>query len=249
MKDVSLEDVMRSGFISQMSGVYTCIPCLVIGVSGLAEARVDVQPSINKRYTNERVEEHPPILSVPVVFPSSSTSSFTFPISVGDTVLCVFSQRGLDSFKSGGGGFVTPTDFRKFDKRDAIAIPGLFPFGKSVNKQSNRSLPHNVADAVISHNLGGGNEVEIRLKPDGSLNIKSPTTVNVQCKDAIVNATASMTITTPSTEWTGNMTFTGNITLNGNLVQDGVYTLDGVNMNAHVHGGVMSGPSKTSVPE
>lgn len=265
------EELSRTGFLSQMSNIYTCIPCVVVGNSNIGSQMLDVQPVVNKRFKNDTVEQHPAILSVPVVFPSSSTSAFTFPVNVGDTVLCVFSQRGLDTFKnsSNDSRFVTPTDFRKFDKRDAIAIPGLFPFSESVNSSSNRSLPHSTKDTVIAHNLGTAAEVEMRLKPDGSMYIKSPATVSVECIDTIVtcetitatcetltctsdtstiNVSTSTIITCPVTEWTGNMTFTGNIELNGTLTQLGIYTLDGINMNTHVHGGVTPGVSDTSVP-
>jgi hypothetical protein len=236
------EEFQRTGFMSQMASVYTCLPCVVIGNADIASQRIDVQPVVNKRYKNDKVEQHPPILAVPLIFPSSSTSALTFPVNIGDTVLCVFSQRGLDTFKNSNpdSRFVTPVDFRKFDKRDAIAIPGLFPFSESVNSSAQRSLPHSTSDMVLAHNLGGA-EVEIRLKADGSLNIKSPTSVNVECPVANISAN--------TTTWTGNMTYNGNITLNGNLVQSGIYDLDGVNMNMHVHGGVSTGPSKTSVPE
>lgn len=253
MKEI--EDLIRSGFSSQMTDIYTSIPCIVVGVDGLNEQRIDVQPAINKRFKNEEIREHPAILSVPLMFPSSSTSSFTFPISVGDSVLCVFSQRGMDTFKAGNGGLQTPTDFRKFNKRDAVAIPGLYPFSKSVNKQSNRSLPHNIQDAVVSHNLGKGTEVEVRLKANGDVLIKSPTTVTVECTDAVVTATTSMTITVPNSEWTGNMTFTGNITFNGNMIhngnntQNGIYILDTVNMNTHYHTGVTPGSGNSGPPD
>lgn len=243
MKPVSLEETLRTSFLTQAAGLYTCIPCVVLSVAALGEQRIDVQPIINKRYKNERVEEHPPILAVPVVFPASKTSSFTFPINVGDTVLCVFSQRGMDTFKAGSGGFVTPTDFRKFDKRDAIAIPGLFPFANAANKASNRSLPHNTADAVIAHNLGTGLEVEVRLKADGGVLIKSPASVTVDCQSATVNCSTTLSVNAPNTVWTGNMTF------NGNLTQNGSYTLDGINMNGHTHGGVDTGPGSTGGPQ
>lgn len=249
MKPVDLEETLRSSFMAQAASLYTCIPCIVLSTAGLSEQRIDVQPIINKRYKNERVEEHPPILSVPVIFPASRTASLTFPIETGDTVLCVFSQRGLDTFKAGKGGFVTPTDFRKFDKRDAIAIPGLFPFASAANKQTNRALPHNTGDTVLAHNLGKGTEVEIRLKADGSVAIKSPASVTVECQTATINCSTSMAVTAPNTVWSGNMTMTGNITLNGGLVQNGSYTLDGVNMNNHIHGGVMGGLGTTAGPQ
>lgn len=244
-----VEEAIRAGFLSQMNDIFTALPCVVLSISGVANQTVDVQPCLLRKFKDNTTEEYPPILGVPLVYPASSKSSFTFPISVGDTVLCVFSQRGLDTFKAGSGGMVEPSDYRKFSKRDAIAIPGLFPFSKSVNSQSNRSLPHSVNDAVVAHNLGTGNEVEVRLKADGGMLIKSPKTITVECKDAVVTAQVSTTITSPDTTWTGNIVYTGNITINGNLVQNGVYTLDGVNMNSHVHSGVSSGPSKTSVPE
>lgn len=249
MNDV-FEELSRTGFLSQMNNIYTCIPCVVVSNSGLGSQMLDVQPVINKRFTNDTVEQHPAILSVPVVFPSSSTSALTFPINIGDTVLCVFSQRGLDTFKnsSSDSRFVTPTDFRKFDKRDAIAIPGLFPFSESINNATVRSLPHSTSDLVVAHNLGGA-EVELRMRPDGSVLIKSPTNITVECQTAVVNVSASTTINCPATEWSGNLTFNGDVTLNGSLTQLGVYSLDGINMNAHVHGGVQPGPSNTSVPQ
>lgn len=242
MQDISLTEVLGQAFEFHASSMYTAIPCVVIGVhSNLSSAKVDVQPSVNDLYADSVSVEHAPILSVPVIFPSSKTSALTFPVNVGDTVLCVFSQRGMDNFKLGDGSPTAPSDFRKFDKRDAVAIPGLFPFSKSPNDSGNRKLPHSTTDMVMAHNLGG-NEVEVRLKANGDVLIKSPTTVTVECKDAVVNSDTA-TLTVPDTTWTGDMTF------NGNITQNGIFVLDGINMNTHIHGGVATGPSKTSIPE
>lgn len=242
MQDISLTEVLNQAFDFNATSMYTALPCVVVGVhSSLSSAMVDVQPCINDLYADKKSVEHPPILSVPVIFPASKTSALTFPVNVGDTVLCVFSQRGMDNFKLGDGSPNAPTDFRKFDKRDAVAIPGLFPFSKSPNDSGNRSLPHSTTDMVMAHNLGGA-EVEVRLKANGDVLIKSPTTVTVDCKDAVVNSDTA-TLTVPNTTWTGDMTF------NGNITQNGIFVLDGINMNTHVHGGVATGPSKTSVPE
>src|SRR5690606_8809045 len=194
MNDV-FEEMSRTGFLSQISNIYTCLPCVVVGNSNIASQMLDVQPVVNKRFKNDTVEQHPPILSVPVIFPSSSTSALTFPISIGDTVLCVFSQRGLDTFKnsSSDSRFVTPTDLRKFDKRDAIAIPGLFPVSESSNNATVRRLPHSTSDLVVAHNRGGA-EVELRMRPDGRVLIKSPTAITVEWQTAVVNVSASTTI-------------------------------------------------------
>ena len=130
-----------------------------------------------------------------------------------------------------------------FDSRDAIAIPCVTPFGKSLNKPGVRSWPHNTADLVVSHNISTGSEVEIRLKPTGDLVINTNQNVTVNCKEATVNASSSIGLYAPS------MTVSvANTTWNGNVTQSGTYVLDGVTMNTHKHTGVMAGPSLTGGP-
>lgn len=242
MRDVSLQEVLTDAFNYQTSKMYTAIPCVILSVhTSLSDCRVDVQPSVNALYKNDVVEEHPPILSVPVIFPSSSTSALTFPVNIGDTVLCVFTQRGIDNFKQGDGKPTRPVDFRKFDKRDAVAIPGLFPFGKSINNPSKRVLPHSTSDMVMAHNLGKGNEVEVRLKQDGGIVINTSTTITVNCNNVVVNGNSG-TFNVSNATWNGSLTF------NGNITHEGIYTLGGINMNTHQHSGVQTGPSNTGSP-
>src|SRR4051812_29639292 len=99
MSEGSLEEVLEAAFSYYMSSVYTCLPCIVLTVN-MAELRVDVQPVINRLNRDLTSAEHPPILNIPLWNYSSSTSSISFPVNVGDTVLCVFFQRSSDAFKS-----------------------------------------------------------------------------------------------------------------------------------------------------
>lgn len=231
MRQTSLEEILRQSFLSNISDIHTAMPCIVLGVhEDLRSQRVDVQPVINRLYKDDSVDQYPPILAVPVVFPASSTSALTFPINVGDTVLCVFSQRGLDAFKGGDGTFATPTDFRRLDKRDAIAIPGLFPFSKAINNPSKHKLPHNTKDTVLCHNIGTANEVEVRLTVAGGIIINAP------AGNVTVNASTA-TVNCPNTTWNGNITMNGNYTISGTL------RVDGVVVNGHVHGSVQGGNS------
>lgn len=222
----------------KMATVYTAIPCIVLAVvSDLKTQTVDVRPSIDVLWKDEVYTEHPQIMGVPVVFPASSTSGFTFPISVGDTVLCVFSQRGLDNFKMGNGYPSSPTDYRRFDKRDAIAIPGLFPSKKAINNPTKHNYTHSTYDAVMFHNVGTGNECEVRLKENGDIYIRTAKDVYVAGDNVDVTATSatltasSLTANVDSTTW------------------NGTFTLDGIELNTHVHGSVQSGLSKTGEPE
>jgi hypothetical protein len=169
---MTFESAVKALFDYQMRNVFTAIPAKIMQVEDTEEQRVAVKPLINNVFPDwDDSVEFPTILSVQVMFPSSSTSAFTFPINAGDTVLLVFAQSCIDVFKSGDGTTQPPSDYRRFDKRDAIAIPGLFPFGMAINQQSKRTLTHSTDDVVVAHNLGTPEECEIRLKPTGKVEI------------------------------------------------------------------------------
>lgn len=229
MSASGFEEVLRHAFRQQTGNLYTALPCMIINIhSNLESLMVDVQPVVNELRKDGVNEEHPPILGVPVVFPASSTTMISFPLHVGDTVLCVFAHRGLDNFKSGNGMPSAPTDYRRFDKRDAVAIPGLFPFAKSLNRPAVRKWAHNTNDLTISHNIASGTEVEIRLKANGDISISTDQNITVQAENVTVNAT--------NTTWVGDITHTGTLSSNGVVLSD------------HVHTGVQAGGSNTGGP-
>jgi hypothetical protein len=148
-----MEDTLESrlnAFIDfKFSSLNTCMLCVVEQVRDMGEQRVDVKPIVNKQFVDGDVLEYPSILSVPLVFPSSSTSAITFPVNQGDVVVVIFSQASLDVFKAGSQQAHDPIDTRRFDRRDAIAIPCAFAFDKAINRPSNRTLPHSTTDVVI----------------------------------------------------------------------------------------------------
>lgn len=170
--DMTFESAVKAFFEYQMRNVYTAIPAQVVQVRDAGQQKVDVKPLVNMVFPDwEDSEEWPTILSVPLMYPASSTSAFTFPVKAGDTVLLVFNQSCIDVFKSGDGTAAPPSDYRVFNMRDAVAIPGLFPFGTAINQPSKHTLTHSTDDAVLVHNLGTSSECEIRLKSDGKVEI------------------------------------------------------------------------------
>lgn len=190
----SLQEVMGAHFDYQSGGMHTALPGIVVSVGNLAEQRIDVQPTLNMRdYSGETIEERPPILNVPLHMPVTKEGGLTYPISVGTPVFLIFSMRGMDVWKRGNGYSVTPSDYRKFDIKDCVAIPGIFPFSEATNSPAKRVNGHSVDDVVLVHNIGQGNEVEIRLKPNGDVIVNSPTMVQVNCKNAEVNAEVDIT--------------------------------------------------------
>lgn len=258
--DSVLDDFIQTQFQINMAEVYTAMPCVVLKVYGdFGEQRIDVRPSINDLYKDKTSREQAPILSVPVLLPGTRNSLVSFPINVGDTVMCVFSQRSMDNFKIGNGQPTAPNDLRKFSDQDAVAIPGLAPFSRSVNTPAVRKYPHAPnQDLVIAHNIGSGTEVMIQLKQDGQVIVNTDEVVTVNSKSVIVNAQEEVTVNTQTatvnaaqsvdvtspvgtfnilnSTWTGNMTITG------------LWTFNGIPFDTHKHKDVTVGTSNTGVP-
>lgn len=265
MEKINMGSLLNQYITNQVNGLFTAIPCVVQGQIDMATQRVDVRPLVNRVTTDGESRELSPILGVPVVFPASKTSQFSFPISAGDTVLCVFSQRSIARFKLGEANPADPIDFGKYSKNDAIAIPGLFTFPDAKNDPAKRTWSHSTDDAVLVHNIGSGSECEVRLKSGGDVIINTPGKAEVNCDTSVVNASTSATIDTPETTVTGNLTVngnlqvdqnstvTGNSTVSGDLDVTGSGTLgsatiNGIQFSTHTHTGVQSGTDTSGPP-
>lgn len=250
MIDIDLMDIIRTQFKIDMSEIYTALPCKIVNVyQDNKQQKVDVIPSVNNLMKDGTGEPSMQILGIPIIFPGSSTTLISFPINNGDTVMCIFSQRSMDNFKIGNGEPTTANDYRKFSDQDAVAIPGLYPFGKSLNNPAVRKYPHDQnKDLCIAHNIASGTEVNILLKQSGNLFINTEQEVTVNCKTGVINATESYTINTPTmninaqtTNWTGNIIHQGNYTMTGQA------KFNGILFDTHFHSGVTPG-SGTSGP-
>lgn len=153
-------DIFRDSVNALLCNVHTSLPGIIVSYDA-ENNKATVQPALNKNFTSGEMPM--PILeSVPVMFPNN----IVFPINEGDYVLLIFVERSIDLWLSVGGQ-VTPTDPRKFDLSDGIAIPGLMPFTQSYPNNNNQ-------DYVI--NFGGST---ITIKPDGAVIIKTASTVAI----------------------------------------------------------------------
>lgn len=267
-----LQEALSASFNYQADSIHTIIPCIVLAVrDNLNGMMVDIQPTINQKLEDGTTAERPQILGVPVQFPCSKTAAFTFPINVGDTGIALFSMRNLDAWKNGTGRPTAPMNNAKFDKGDAIFIPGIQPPSVSINNPAKRTWPHDTKDAVLVNNIGTGNEVEIRLKANGDCIINTNQNVEVNCEnltanvntraevyapDILIDASNSIELSTNTLQVTapGGTTWIGNITMTGNLIQTGTYSLtgaatfNGIAFDTHKHTGVQAGPSNTGGP-
>jgi len=236
-QEASLEQLLVDSFDHQIAGIYTSMPATIVSIKdNLETLMIDAQPSLNVNYLDGRVSERPPVLNIPVIFPSSSTSAITFPLKVGDPVWLMFSMRGLDAFKAGNGRPSTPTDFRKFNSLDAVAIPAPWPASMSPNKPSKRVWDHSTEDCVMVHNIGSANECELRLKLNGDIQLRTSQDVEVIGKNVTVNASESLNFNAPTATFDiGNTLWIGPITHSGSYTGTGVQTFNGVIFSTHRH--------------
>ena len=262
---MSLQEFANAAFDYQTNNLYTAMPGIIVTVrDNFNQLSVDVQPSINIKNKDGTTKERPVVLNVPVQMPSSSTAALTFPVNIGDPVLLVYSMRSVDNWKRGQGRPSVPNDNRKFDKRDCIAIPGIWPFGQSINNPSVRVWTHSTGDLVISNNIGG-TENEVRLHQGGNITINTNQNVEVNCTSATITAQADVdvicqnftvdaagsfdvtaatgSITIPTTNWIGTINHTGTYVMTG-----GSATFNGITFNTHKHTGVTTGVGTSGNP-
>lgn len=244
-------DAVSSFINADRALLNTSIPAKILNYNPVTQKAV-IQPTITALLKDGRVIPYPELEDVPVMFPSTNKSMLTFPIEINDTVLLVFSQRSLDNWLSTENTTpVNPSDYRKHDFSDAIAIPGLFSFPRAINAPDKHTLTHSTNDLVIAHNIGSANENEVRLKEDGTITISSGAgtklTLNLDGTVSL-DAPTSLTVNAPTTAWTGDIAVTGDITSTGTVTATTDVIGGGKSLKTHVHGGVTGGPSNTGVP-
>lgn len=164
-------DVLIKIIRKEVGNIHTSIPAIVEEYDA-SKPTVVVKPLIRKLYDDGDTLAMPRIYNVPVVFPRTNNFSFTFPISKGDQVLLIFSERCLDEYLFLGGE-QTPQDPRTFDLSDAIAIPGLFPFEQG-------KLPNNNEDVKITYK-----NTSITIKANGDIEIGGSSLQSLMTKAAM----------------------------------------------------------------
>lgn len=145
--------------------------------------RVSVQPVIKRKFTGQDPKPLPPIGDVPLVFPGAGSYFITFDIPVGSWVILLCSQRSIDAWKnSSDGGVVEASTNRIFSMSDAIAIPGIIPWGASFEVGPGIQL-RNVEGTVYIKVDGEEIKLEnsgghITLKDGGQVSINGHLTVD-----------------------------------------------------------------------
>ncbi len=107
--------------------VHTSLPGIVREYDSETK-RARVQPSINRLVLNDgetqpESMERPIIINVPLRQTATGQHLMHHQVDAGDVVLLIFTERGIERFKSQWGELSDPTMDGFFSDRDAVAIP------------------------------------------------------------------------------------------------------------------------------
>lgn len=140
-QSLTLTEIIERISAANVAEVRISIPAKVVSYDPATQS-CSVQPLIRERVEDEagewQLERLPVIQGVPVCFQRGGGFHITFPISVGDTGLVIFSDASLDTWLSEGGE-VDPGEPRAFCVNDAVFYPGLRPF-KGATAVSNEHI-------------------------------------------------------------------------------------------------------------
>jgi Phage protein Gp138 N-terminal domain len=130
-RDPALETVLGALADAVRESLFVAMPGTIVSYdSGTRSA--SVQPSLQRSHINETDTKVPQVLpvlnDVPVMMIGTAALRIKFPLAKGDPVLLVFCGQSLDVWKR-RSGVNSDADDRRHDLTDAIAIPGLVPFG------------------------------------------------------------------------------------------------------------------------
>lgn len=165
------EEALRVAIQGHMTGVWTAIPCLVESYSILDGVPViSAQPVVK---TSLRAADGSfswlnlsLLVDVPVVFPMGGGYNITFPLSLGDEVLVVFSSRCIDGWWS-QGGIQLPSEFRFHSLDDGFAIPGVRSMARPLASISTTSMQLRTDDGLTMIDLNGSTQKISLVAPGG----------------------------------------------------------------------------------
>lgn len=120
----TLAEVIQVQIDSNLIDLHTCLPAKIVSYDSSTQyASVEIQ--LQRKYEDGTMLPWPVIANVPVKHPrcNGGQTYIHMPLTVGDDVVLVMSERSLDNWKT-QGGMQDPQDRRKFNITDAYALIG-----------------------------------------------------------------------------------------------------------------------------
>lgn len=189
---------------------------------------VDVTPLVSQIDAQGNPTPHTIIHNLPYLRMQGGGNAVIIDPEPGDIGICVFASRDISKVKSTKTQ-ATPGSLRQYSFSDGLYIGGV------LNAEPGQ---------YIQFNTNG-----IRVFSPLAVVIEAPN-VEILAETVNVEASESVTITTPTFTVNGNTTLNGTVeqTGGGNSTFSGDVTAQGTSVHTHVHGGVQPGGGNTGQP-
>jgi hypothetical protein len=178
-----LGEVLAVAIEEGKADVHTSMPGKIVKYNKIKQT-ADIQPMLKSdiRYVDGIQTETLPVLpDVPILFPRSTDFFITFPLKKGDFVLLLFCERSIEKYMDSTGQVTDPTYRHMHDYSDAVALPCMYPFAKSIKDI-------NGDDMVLGRDNKG---IQIALTKDGKINITNTgmPTLTIEGQSALAKLT------------------------------------------------------------
>lgn len=204
---MQLQASMNANFETNIRRLKFACPAVVVGVEDIQDGFITVQPSVNRLFPDMSFDEEAQIIEVPVIFPSTANTSFTFPVNVGDGVLLIFCHNDIDNFKYGLKEPHDPSTGAYLTSQSAVAFVGFNPYQESATNPNNYKNQLNMDDVNIIHNKNTENEVTFSLTQDGKVSCIAPNGVSL--KTTVADVEADLITTNALVETSNDVTIKG----------------------------------------
>ena len=182
------ETAMRTALDSNQAQMWVAFPAIVTSVD-LTAMTLECTPAIKGIQTNPNGSTQyvtlPPLVDVPICFPSAGGFSLTLPITTGDEVLIVIASRCIDSWWQ-QGGIQVPMETRMNDLSDGFAIPGPRSQPRKVSAISAANAQLRTDDGTCF----------LEITPGGQINMTAPAGVKITGKLDVTGEVTAMKGTT-----------------------------------------------------
>ena len=192
-----LRDVISEAVRARVAGIHTAVPGVVISYDSTNQsASVRVRINGRRKQRDGTVTTYsPPIIAlVPVIMPGGVSSGLTVPIEPGDPVMIYFSERDHSRWLQTGEQS-DPVDVRRFDRSDAVAVPGCFPLaGVTRPSDSVADGPVLYGDAVYLGSGSASDYVALANQTDANFSAIRLTLISII---SVINALTAANLAPP----------------------------------------------------
>lgn len=122
--DLPLAELLRTALDSRLLDLHTAMPGTIVLYDSSTQTAT-VQPGI-RRSLDDTLETLPSITNVPIAWPAGGGMGLKFPLSVGDSVMLVFSEASFSTWRT-SGQVSDPSD----ESRHSLSYPLAFPFARA----------------------------------------------------------------------------------------------------------------------